>query len=535
MTLGRWFPWLLILGLVTNLTGLPVTLMEPDAALYATISKNIVTTGDWVNLIARGSDWLDKPHLPFWLAAASFKLFGVNTIAYKLPALVCWAIGLVYVYLLALRLHRKEVAELAVVMTAFAHHLVLSNNDVRAEPYLVGFITAALYHFIRAAQRDSIGHLVAGAFFAALAVMTKGLFIALPLLGALIFEARRRREWLLLLDARWLLASVFVLLFISPELYCLYQQFDLHPEKVVFGQQGVSGLRFFFWDSQFGRFAGTGPIRSHSGSPLFFTHTILWAFLPWSLALISAVVALFTRRQRPPELYTLGAATSCFLLFSISEFQLPHYLNIIYPCLCIFTAEHLASPQANKHTLIAQNVITAATLTLGAALIWWVLPAALALGLAMLGAALFACLAFKHVLVRACLAAAAVELIFNLTVYPDLLKHQGGSQAAQLANVSTPNPVGMFGIDSVAFELYSERPVARWSGGPALLNASQRSPLTVYARAAAHAELEALGLKARTLGTWGTFSVTRFNLTFLNHRTRATTLREMTLFEVSAP
>ena len=34
-------------------------------------------------------------------------------------------------------------------------------------------------------------------------------------------------------------------IFILPELYCLYAQFDAHPEKMVFGQTGVSGLNFF--------------------------------------------------------------------------------------------------------------------------------------------------------------------------------------------------------------------------------------------------------------------------------------------------
>ena len=54
---------------------------------------------------------------------------------------------------------------------------------------------------------------------------------------------------------------VLLILFINPELICLYIQFDLHPEKILFGHTHVSGIRFFFWDSQFGRFLNTGPIK----------------------------------------------------------------------------------------------------------------------------------------------------------------------------------------------------------------------------------------------------------------------------------
>ena len=56
-----------------------------DAVVYAMLAKNIAVSGDWVNLIFLGQDWLDKPHLPFWLTAMSFKIFGISSFAYLLP------------------------------------------------------------------------------------------------------------------------------------------------------------------------------------------------------------------------------------------------------------------------------------------------------------------------------------------------------------------------------------------------------------------------------------------------------------------
>src|SRR5882757_740053 len=91
--LNKHFRWLLLLGILTNITGLFVTILEPDGALYATIAKTIAQTGDFINLKVGGKDWLDKPHFPFWMAALSFKIFGINGFAYKLPALLFWAIG----------------------------------------------------------------------------------------------------------------------------------------------------------------------------------------------------------------------------------------------------------------------------------------------------------------------------------------------------------------------------------------------------------------------------------------------------------
>ncbi|HWV29848.1 MAG TPA: hypothetical protein VN038_09360 [Dyadobacter sp.] len=63
--LNRYFPWLLLAGILLNLPGLWLDIIEPDGALYATIAKHIVLHNDWLNLYGDGHDWLDKPHFPF--------------------------------------------------------------------------------------------------------------------------------------------------------------------------------------------------------------------------------------------------------------------------------------------------------------------------------------------------------------------------------------------------------------------------------------------------------------------------------------
>ena len=86
--LNKWFVRLLLPAILVNISGLFVRIIEPDGALYAMISRTMAETGDLINLRAEGRDWLDKPHFPFWMAAISFRIFGVNSFAYKLPALL---------------------------------------------------------------------------------------------------------------------------------------------------------------------------------------------------------------------------------------------------------------------------------------------------------------------------------------------------------------------------------------------------------------------------------------------------------------
>ncbi len=51
-----WFICLAIIGILVNTTGLFLPILEPDGALYATISKTMALSGDYVNLYVEGSD-----------------------------------------------------------------------------------------------------------------------------------------------------------------------------------------------------------------------------------------------------------------------------------------------------------------------------------------------------------------------------------------------------------------------------------------------------------------------------------------------
>src|SRR5678816_4176542 len=71
--------------------------------------------------------------------------------------------------------------------------------------------------------------------------------------------------------------------FVLPEVYAVYMQFDKHPEKIVFNKTGVSGIKWFLWDSQLSRFVMEGPIVRAKGDVFYYVHTLLWAFAPWCL------------------------------------------------------------------------------------------------------------------------------------------------------------------------------------------------------------------------------------------------------------
>ncbi|WP_298736990.1 glycosyltransferase family 39 protein [uncultured Chitinophaga sp.] len=536
---------LLMIGLLIflNFTGLNITILEPDGALYAGIAKHMVQYRDYWNLFADGHDWLDKPHFPFWVAAGSFRLFGFTTAAYKLPAILFLLMGAVYTYFLAKHLYSEKAGRWAVCILLTAEHIVISNNDVRAEPYLTGLVIAAVYHLYRGQRNTFNYHLLSGALFTACAMMTKGLLAFVPIGGAIAGHLAFTRQWRQLFHLRWLLVAVATALFISPELYALYQQFDRHPEKLVFGQHGVSGIRFFFWDSQFGRFMNTGPIKG-TGNPFFFFHTLLWAFLPWSILLYAGVVLFFKRRREAVEYYCISGALVTFVLFSLSRFQLPHYLNIIFPFFSILTAYYVLGIERAgvlKFYRITQYTIMVLVAVVIVALSALYQPVLnyYALFCMLLGLLLFLLLprwlgpgSVSLVFFRTCAASLVLNIFLNLVMYPDMMRYQSGSTAARYINHRFPlAAVACWKTQSYALEFYLRNPIERYDSA-GLREAVLKQPVLLFTTPDQADSLQRQGYRCQLVKAFAHFYVSKLDLQFVNQKTRQGSLQQRWLLWV---
>lgn len=547
--LQKWFVPLLLLGIVVNAGGLFIPILEPDGSLYATISKTIAHTGDFVNLRVEGRDWLDKPHFPFWMAALSFRALGVNSFAYKFPALLFWGAGAWYTWRLARSLYGNSVAQLATLIYVSAAHLVISNNDVRAEPYLTGLIIGSVYHFYKASRSRPNWHLVLGSLFAGCACMTKGPFVLITIGFGFILDWILRKDWDQFRNIRWWIAIAMTALFTLPEIYCLYVQFDLHPEKLVFGRTHVSGIRFFFWDSQFGRFFNTGPIKG-SGDPFFYFHTLLWAFLPWSLLLYAAIIQKCRRISAGGEAagtwVCLGGALASFVVFSLSRFQLPHYLNILFPFFAILTAEYLYSihsPRPQKIIRIIQDIINVILPVLLLLLCWffhfdsWLPVMIVFLALAVLCFLLFRGPRLPMPISRSFWMAMLVFTFVNFSVYPTILKYQAGTQAGRFleapnaAQFDTAYLLQEAPVD-YSFEFDCPLPVQRPTMDSLAHVLTPGRPVVVFAPTSFADSLARHGIGLRSLQEFPNFHISQLTGEFVNYRTRASVLTPWSLFFV---
>jgi len=537
------YKFLIALLALVSIPALFSGIMEPDGALYASMSKNIILFEDWFNLYYRGADWLDKPHLTFWITAASFKLFGISSFAYKLPSFLFGLLGAWYLYKLAKSIYDERTGLISSLIFLSALHIITSTFDVRAEIYITTFTLASIYHFYKA-HKNSFWHVVAGAFFAACAILIKGIFVLIPVFAGFIIYWLLTKQYKQLLNPRWYIAIILIFVFITPELYALYTQFDLHPEKIVFERTGVSGLKFFFWDSQFGRFFNNGPIKG-KGDISFFLHTILWAFLPWSILFYAAVVNLFKKKNRenlaPESIIIWASAAVTFLIFSLSKFQLPHYILIIFPQFSIITALFLQKLEGKtlRIFLTVQNIILIIMLILLLA-IWFFFGFEhkyVVLFLILAGGVFtFACIkgeAIKTLIGRSAVISITLALFLFIFFYPAILKYQSGMQAGNWLkeNYPTAKPAVLNYFDAFSFDFYVPGEVKYFRSYADLNKNKAVKDLVIYVPEAELSKLKR-EYNAEILKTFEYFHITKLTGKFLNAGTRQKVLERFYLIKV---
>jgi 4-amino-4-deoxy-L-arabinose transferase-like glycosyltransferase len=344
----RVYTFLFVLLGLAYIPGLFVPLMDNDSAHHANIALQMHLTGDYITLRDHNGDYLDKPHLLFWLCALSYKVFGITTFAYKIPSFLFTILGTWSTYRLGKALYNKETGRLAALIVASSFAYILANNDVRMDAILTASIVFAIWQLVEFIHSEKLLFAAGSALGLALAFSTKGnIGIVVPASAAL-FYIMYRKQWPILLNPKSLLIIFLFVLLISPVVYAYYVQFNLHPEKIVRNHDNIDGVKFILWEQPFERLDGKSFGTHGSRDSLFFFHTFLWAFCPWAvLAYISLVLRLKHLFQRRLEWLTPGAFLVVIIGVSVSGFKLPHYLNIVLPVTAIMVASFLHSQSIN--------------------------------------------------------------------------------------------------------------------------------------------------------------------------------------------
>jgi hypothetical protein len=269
----------------------PALLDDADST-HAEAAREMYVTGDYVTLHVNGVRYLEKAPLPYWLVAISYRVFGVNEFATRLPM----ALSVLLLGVLALAWGRRAFGERAGIyaglFTYTAAGVFLFTRILIPDVLLSLLIAASLYFFLTGLEHEGQAwRWYAGYTCVALGVLTKGL-IALAFPGATAFlylavtgEWRRWREFRLA-------SGVALFLLIAAPWHILAGL------RNTGGQGGHGFFWFYFVNEHYLRFLGRRYPRDYNKLPwaLYWSLHLVWLF-PWSFYLPAAIRTIVDRRK----------------------------------------------------------------------------------------------------------------------------------------------------------------------------------------------------------------------------------------------
>ncbi|MDA9261814.1 glycosyltransferase family 39 protein [Flavobacteriales bacterium] len=546
---NRLFWGVIALFTIVYIRGLFNAIYGIDASIYASLSAEMSETNNWLQLYHKGNDYLDKPPLHFWLSAASFKLFGINSFAYKLPSFLFTILGAYSTFRLGKLLYSAQIGKLSALFFYTCFSIVLINQDVRTDTILVGIIVFALWHLIAYVNTNNYMNFVLGFVGIGLAMLAKGpIGLMVPVL-ALGSHFLIKKEWSNIFKWQWILGLIISFLVIYPMLWGLYQQFDLQPDKSFqlssgMDGTGTSGLRFYLWDQSFGRITGSNKEWiDPNASIFFFTHTFLWSFLPWSiiglLGLFKKIKTSFSNIKNS-EFFTLGAIIIPFIAMSKSQFQLPHYIYVFFPLWMILTGWYFQKLvqtsvwyKVMRITHIILNLIFIAISLLVLTVIFptkslliWIPVLLIIIGIGYL----YMRTKGKNQLIFTSLASFfCVVFVFNFYFIPKGLEYDGLYNAAKDSKNIKINRLFSNSVGCLTFDIYSNNTAEYIAVENLKPYINQGNYIFIEEESLENLENN---FDIKSIKKYPHFSLTNLNANFLNPKTRENTLEYFYLVEI---
>lgn len=473
--------FILAVGLfISYIFGLLSDVIDVDAAQYATISMEMIKSGDFFHVKERGLDYLDKPPLLFWISCLSYKLFGISSFTYKLPTFICSLLTLYFTKKLGEYLYDAKVGNIAAVILATSIGFVWINMDVKTDALLLFGFTFSMYHLCLYFGKNLIKHLIWGSIGIGVAMLAKGpagiIFPVMCILPHLVLTKSYKKIFRL----KHLLGLPVIVLVLLPMCIGLYEQFDMHPEKIVNGETNVSGLRFYFWEQSFGRITGENSWKNNM-SFFFLFHSILMLFLPFSIIVVGCYwlkIKKWFTQGNIKEYYTLVGSIVILSSLSLSSYKIPHYSMVVASLVSILVASevlHLIN-KANKAFKV-HNIFLFSVALLAVSIAFYIFPFSV---FSLIGSILLAAMVLFLFLKREPLkvivaTAILIAFVFNTHLIPNLQKYTAGKRFAGMIKEKGINEKDIFFLnrESKAIEFHLRKRIEKVTWQRLLDNVNQ--------------------------------------------------------------
>jgi len=319
--------------------------MDDVDGVQAQISRNMLTSGDWVTARLNGIAYLEKAPLVYWAIAGSYKIFGVRDWAARIPIALsaiglCWLTAAFGVWAFG-----KRAGFYAGLCMATGVGLFLFTRILIPDVMLTFTTALAMWAFLRALDQEEL-HPAAWAFILAASLgsglLLKSLIAVVFPIGAGVVYLVLTRQFFSVGAWKRLhpLTGALVILLIAAPWHILAAL--RNPPRFAFTLHSGPGhyhgfLWFFFINEQLLRFLNLRYPHDYNTVPRLYFWLLHFAWLfPWSVYFPAVAKLSFKPLDRAGRTRLLALCWAGFVLvfFTFSTTQ-EYYSMPCYPALAL--------------------------------------------------------------------------------------------------------------------------------------------------------------------------------------------------------
>ena len=207
---------IIAVGTLLFVTGIGcVHLFDWDEINFAESAREMLITGDYLNVQVNFETFWEKPPFFIWLQAISMKLFGVNEFAARFPNAIAGIVTLLVLFFIGNRLKNIQLGLLWAVcyLVSFLPFFYFKSGII--DPWFNLFIFLGIFYIIQYTSVENNGNrylqALLSAFFIGLATLTKGP-VGLLIFG-ICFIVWLTLQRFKLPQSRWIHVIVFIAVF----------------------------------------------------------------------------------------------------------------------------------------------------------------------------------------------------------------------------------------------------------------------------------------------------------------------------------
>jgi 4-amino-4-deoxy-L-arabinose transferase-like glycosyltransferase len=322
----------IVLGWLSGLILMPP--LDRDESRFAEASRQMVETGNYVDIRFAEAPRYNKPVGIYWLQAASANLLGPafhdRIWVYRLPSVLGGIFALLVLYALARSTAPPTTSLLASLLLGTTLLLTGESMIATTDASLLATIIAAqaalmrVYLAARGRLQPPLIVILGGWAALGAGLLLKGPVILAVLGATALALSAWDRDWRWLAGTKPLLGVALAIAIVAP-----------WASAIEFASHGTFYRQSLGHDFAAKIIAGR---ESHGAPPGYYLALSSLTFWPATLLLVPAIALAIRNRAEPAIRFLLAWSGATWLLFECVPTKLPHYILPAYPALALLAA-----------------------------------------------------------------------------------------------------------------------------------------------------------------------------------------------------